>query len=103
MAAGPQVGQGLPQLPLPHHDLQTPVPAPNDIPNTTLSQKQKWDLLKANFHKTQHDAQELFKLAQSLQADLNKSNAGVLSLKIVEKAGKIEKLAKKIKNESRGY
>jgi hypothetical protein len=68
-----------------------------------LSQKQRRDLLKANFEQTKRDADELAALAKSLQEDLAKSNENVLSLHIVEKAEKIEKLAKKIKSTARGY
>jgi hypothetical protein len=68
-----------------------------------LSQKQKKDLLKDNFEKMKHDADELADLAKSLQEDLNKSNENVFSLGVVDKADKIEKLAKKIKGTARGY
>jgi hypothetical protein len=48
------------------------------------------------------DADELASLAKSLQDDLNKSNEHVLSLQIVEKSDKIEKLARRIKSVARG-
>jgi N-acetylglucosamine kinase-like BadF-type ATPase len=50
-----------------------------------------------------HDAGELTDLAKALQQELNKSNENILSLDIVEKAAKIEKLAKRIKESARGY
>ena len=68
-----------------------------------LSQKQKKDLLKDNFEKMKRDADELADLAKSLQEDLNKSNQNVFSLGVVDKADKIEKLAKRIKGTARGY
>ena len=68
-----------------------------------LSQKQKKDLLKDNFEKMKRDADELADLAKSLQEDLNKSNENVFSLGVVDKADKIEKLAKRIKGTARGY
>jgi len=49
------------------------------------------------------DAGELADLAKALQEELNKSNENILSLDIVDKADKIEKLAKRIKGTARGY
>jgi hypothetical protein len=80
-------------------DLQT-IPDTREIP---LSDKQKRELLKANFDKMKRDAKELSDLAKGLQEQLDKSNENVLSLGIVEKADKIEKLARKIKSTARGY
>jgi hypothetical protein len=68
-----------------------------------LSQKQKKDLLKSNFEKMKHDAGELTDLAKALQDALNKSNENILSLDIVDKADKIEKLARRIKGTARGF
>ena len=68
-----------------------------------LSGKQKRDLLKANFEKMKRDAGELADLAKALQEELNKSNENILSLDIVDKADKIEKLAKRIKGTARGF
>ncbi len=70
--------------------------------NRPLSKKQKQDLLKSNFEKLKHDADELSTLAKSLQQDLDKSNENVLSLKVLDRAEKIEKLARKIKSEAKG-
>ena len=78
-------------------------PTPGLEAHPELSKKQKRDLLKSNFEKLRDDADELADLAKSLQDDLDKSNENVLSLKVVDKAEKIEKLAKKIKGEARGY
>jgi hypothetical protein len=64
---------------------------------------QKVDLLKANFEKMKHDAGELADLAKALQEELNKSNKNILSRDIVDKAEKIEELAKKIKGSARGF
>jgi hypothetical protein len=68
-----------------------------------LSGKQKRDLLKSNFEKMKRDAGELADLAKALQEELNKSNENILSLDIVDKADKIEKLAKRIKGTARGF
>jgi hypothetical protein len=64
--------------------------------------KQKQELLKSNFDKMKRDSADLVSLAKSLQEDIEKSNENVLSLKVVERAEKIEKLAKKIKASAKG-
>jgi hypothetical protein len=89
---------------LPPQGRSRQVPGPPEIePPVPLSKRQKKDLLKDNFEKMKRDADELADLAKSLQDDLNKSNENVLSLRVVDKADKIEKLAKKIKGVARGY
>lgn len=77
------------------HDLES-------SPTFAVTGKQKRALLKSNFEKIKRDTEELAALAKSLQEEVDKSNENVLSLKIVEKAEKIENLAKKIKNSARG-
>lgn len=67
------------------------------------SLKQKDAIVRANFKKTKDDVSKLFKLTQALQEEIAKSNPNVLSLSIIGKADKIEKLAKKIKNEAKAY
>jgi hypothetical protein len=93
---------GFPQEPSRRQPQQGPGPT-ETAPSVVLSQKQKKDLLKDNFAKMKRDADELADLAKSLQEDLNKSNENVFSLGVVDKADKIEKLAKKIKGTARGY
>jgi len=68
-----------------------------------MIKKQRKELLKQNFEKMKSEAGELVELSKSLQSDLDKSNENVLSLKVVDRAEKIEKLAKKIKETARGY
>ena len=80
-------------------DLQT---TPESQQNP-LSDKQKREMLKANFDRMKRDAKELADLAKDLQEQLDRSNENVLSLGIVDKADKIEKLARKIKSTARGY
>lgn len=81
----------------------------NHFPQTTpptfplTSQKRKQALVDYNFKKLKKHAAELAELTKSLREDIEKSNANVLSLKIVRKAEKAEKLAKKIKNEAKAY
>jgi hypothetical protein len=75
--------------------------SPNFPPD--MVKKQKKELLKQNFEKMKSEANELVELSKSLQTDLDKSNENVLSLKVVDRAEKIEKLAKKLKELARGY
>jgi hypothetical protein len=89
---------------------QVPVKAPQQNPpllepETTprLSPKQKREIAKSRFEKMKQDADDLAALAKSLQEELDKSNENVFSLHVVEKAEKIEKLARKIKGEAKGY
>lgn len=81
--------------------IQAPAPPP-DSPDA-LSPKQKDAIVTSNFKKTKQDTAKLRTLVESLEKEVAKSNADVLSLHIVESANKIEKLARKIKNEARGY
>lgn len=68
----------------------------------SMTEKQKKDLLKYNFGRMKKDAQELSSLAKSLQDDLEHSNQNVLSIGVISKAEKIERLAKKIKDSAKG-
>jgi hypothetical protein len=77
-------------------------PSDNGV-SPNLSPRQKQDMLKSNFEKMKKDTDVLLDLAKALQKDLDGSNQNVLSLKVLDKAEKIEKLAKKIKNSARGY
>jgi|GEM_PF-6219850 len=87
-----------------HHPFPTnpSFPAPPAAPSQPLpmTPKQKEKLMKFNFQKTQRDANQLLKLAKSLKENLDKSNSNILSVSVVHQANKIEKLAKKIKNEA---
>jgi len=74
-----------------------------DSSQIALSGKQKRDLMKANFEKMKRDAGALADLARALQEELNKSNENILSLDIVDKADRIEKLARRIKGTARGF
>jgi hypothetical protein len=67
-----------------------------------MNEKQKRDLVKYHFEQMKQQATELAALAKSLQEDVANSNENIMSLKIAERADKIEKLARKIKSTSRG-
>ncbi|HEV2177092.1 MAG TPA: hypothetical protein VGW33_07800 [Terriglobia bacterium] len=90
----PRLGQSLPPLIPPSPSMPGPTP---------LTAKQKQALLKNNFEKMKREADELAALAKSLQEDLDKSNEHVLSLRVVDKAEQIEKLAKKLKSTATAY
>ncbi len=72
-------------------------------PTPRMIRQQKKELLKSNFQKMKRDADEVASLAKSLQEALDKSSQDILSLHVVSKAEKIEKLAKRIKETARGY
>ena len=67
-----------------------------------LTSKQRKEFMKANLEKMKRDAEELASLAKALQEELDNASENVLSLQIVDKAEKIEKLAKRIKSTARG-
>ena len=77
---------------------ETAEPQP-DVPplSPAANARRQRDLLKSNYEKLKQEADELAGLAKSLREDLDSSNPDVLSLKVVQKAEKIEKLAKKIR------
>lgn len=83
----------------PRPALPETVEPPTDLPplSPSANAKRQRDLTKSNYEKLKQEADELSDLAKSLQDDLSNSNADVLSLKVVQKAEKIEKLAKKIR------
>jgi hypothetical protein len=83
--------------------IQQPFPIREEEPTFPITQKQKRELLKQNFKRMKRDAEELAALAKTLQEELNKSDENVLSLKIVDNAEKIERLAKRIKSTARGF
>jgi hypothetical protein len=103
-AAGPVVGSAYAQATPPPPLMQPPSPsdaAPQVSVSERIIDRQKKELRKYRFKKMQEHGEELAKLAKSLQEDLDKSNENILSLEIVEKARKIEKLAKQIQDEAR--
>jgi len=68
-----------------------------------ISDKQKQRIVHANFEKSKSDAAALAAMAKELREELDKSNGSVLSLEVINRAEKIEKLAKKIREETKGY
>jgi hypothetical protein len=84
-----------------HHKQFPADDARNDVP-TTLTAMQKQSLMRANFEKSKSDATELAALAKGLREVLEKPNASVLSPEVINRADKIEKLARKIREETKG-
>lgn len=79
---------------------ENPAP-PIDLPRS-MERKQKKELVKLKFENMKHDADELVTLSKSLQQEIQNSNQNVMSLKIVQDAEQIEKLARKIRNTAKG-
>jgi hypothetical protein len=89
--------------PTPNAQQPQPIPPPDNGTPPNLTPKQKQDLLKSGFAQMKKDTDQLLELAKSLQKEIDKGNENVLSVQVVGKAERIEKLAKKIKNTARGY
>ncbi len=102
--AAPSYPEATSQADAPEAPQRSPRVQANEEPSPSpLSEKQKNNLLKANFEKMKQDAGQLAVLAKALQEELNKSNENIFSLDVVDKADKIEKLAKRIKGTARGF
>ena len=68
-----------------------------------LSPRQKRLIMRARFEMSKNDAAELAALAKGLREELDKPNVNVLSPQVMNRAEKIEKLAKKIREETKGF
>ncbi len=84
--------------------LQGPEPGrfPEGDPTVGMSHKQQKALVKHKFENMKKDADEMAELARLVQEELNKATENELPLRVAEKAEKIEKLAKRIKNTAKG-
>jgi hypothetical protein len=77
-------------------------PIPDPMSNDTPAPKPK-DLLKQNQRQIHDDVERLYKLATELKDEVEKTDAAnTLSLPMIQKAEQIEKLAKQVKNLTRG-
>ena len=74
----------------------------NEIPEP-MTPEQKRSIMRANFEKSKSDAVELAALAKGLREVLDRPNANLLSLEVINRAEKIEKLARKIREETKGF
>ncbi len=73
-----------------------PLPTRNASSNRTSTADQK--VLRAKLEEMKRDSATLLELASSLKDDVAKSHEDLIAVSTAEKAEKIEKLAKKIKN-----
>jgi hypothetical protein len=69
----------------------------------TLTAQQKRYIVRFNFEKSKSDAAELAALAKGLREELKKPDANVLSAEVTNRIDKIEKLAKKIRDETKEF
>jgi len=67
-----------------------------------LSPKQRRAIILANFEKSKNDAAEMAVLAKELREALDKQREDVLTSDLINRLEKIEKLAKKIREETKG-
>ena len=72
-------------------------PITDDPTQARLQREQR----KLRFEKLKEHASQLAEMAKSLQEEIEKSNENILAADVTEKAKKIEKLAGKIRSESR--
>lgn len=90
-----------------HNPDQTPSGMDRHTPGSdnpiVLSEKQRKNLLHANLVKSRKDAAELAVLARQLRAELDKPDVTTLSADDMYRLDKIEKLAKKIRDELKAY
>lgn len=68
-----------------------------------MSAKQKQSILQLNFQKSKSDAVALAALAKELREELDKPTANGASVEVTSRAERIEKLAKKIREEMKGF
>jgi hypothetical protein len=93
----------------PKSPLHTPSELPGDSPTSRagnpqpLGAKQNQRIMQERFEKSKIDAAEMANLAKNLRTELNKPNADALSPEVVNLADRIEKLAKKIRKETREF
>jgi hypothetical protein len=65
--------------------------------------KQRHNIMLANLKKSKSDSAELAALAKELREELDKPNANGLSLEVMNHIDRIEKLARRIREETKGY
>jgi len=70
--------------------------------NPPLTNKQKKSIMDSNFQRSKRDAADLAALASRLREELSKPDADALSLESMNRIERIEKLAKKIREEMKG-
>ena len=87
-----------------HHPNSPAIGADSSTHNPiTGNEKQRKSLLHANLAKSKKDAAELAALARQLREELDRPNVNSLSPESMIRLEKIERLAKKIREELKGY
>jgi hypothetical protein len=103
----PQEGPDVLQSQRGHNPDQSPTGMDRRSPGgdnpIVLTEKQRKELLHANLVKSRRDAAELSALARQLRDDLNQPTGKSLSRGDLDRLDKIEKLAKKIRDELKAY
>jgi hypothetical protein len=109
LAPGLAVAQTTPGTPEKHLHSWTPeagVPADQTVPvpseSVEESSQQKRPMTRAKLEMSKKDATELATLAKGLRELLDKPNVDGLSRDVIDRAEKIQKLARKIREESKG-
>jgi hypothetical protein len=88
--------QPEPTAPLPRPKTEDEVRLPN-------GKSQKEAILKEDYRKSLEDSRDLVKLAEDLQAELEKNDRYVISISEIRKTEEIEKLAKRIRGRLKGF
>jgi len=70
---------------------------------SNLSAKQKRVIVQANFAKSRTDATQLATLARELREEVSKPTTHTLSAEALSRVEKIEKLAKRIREQTKGF
>ena len=83
---------------------QVPLPPDSDVVSTdSLKPGQKMSIMQLNFVKAKTDSAELAALAKELREALDKPQADRHSSELIGRAERIEKLAKRIREETRAF
>jgi hypothetical protein len=100
-AAGVRAGAQIGDRPVPPRP-RLPEPVPEN-PGLGIPKSQQRVILSEDQKQIRRDVERLFKLASELRDEVQHTDfTKVLSLRLVDKAGEIERLAKKIKDLARG-
>jgi hypothetical protein len=94
------VGQHVPG-PSSRRDLGARDGGARPITDDPTQARQQREQRKLRLEKLREHANQLAEMAKSLQEEIEKSNENILAVDVTEKAKKIEKLAGKIRSESR--
>lgn len=88
----PEIPSAIDEIPTTHGESPEP-----------LNPKLTKGIIESNFAKSKKDATELAALAKQLREELDKPDANPLSAEVTSRIEKIQKLAKKIRDEMKGY